>query len=98
MKITVEIPDGELCTGCKFLNQYYHKLIDMMGNETGRTREGFECNLYNQNLEEREIQQGCFLFSTARKCRLCGMSESEKIQEAALWTLVALELGRDKNK
>lgn len=92
MKITVDIPDGELCTGCKFLNQYCHKLIDIMGNETGNTREGFECKLYNQNLEEHEIHKGCFSFSTARKCSYCGMSEVERIKEAALWFWLYLSL------
>lgn len=98
MKISVEIPDGELCTGCKFLNRYSHKLIDMMGNETGRIREGFECKLYNQDLQEQEIQECCFLFSTARKCRLCGMSESERIQEAAFWLLLCLKMKEKKKE
>lgn len=101
MEITVKIPDGDYCNGCKFLNYYTHRLVDMMGNETGNVREGYECKYYNCHLEideENPKRCGCISSDNVKKYFLCNMTEQERNKYALAAAIVAFEfLGINKN-
>jgi hypothetical protein len=98
MEVTVKIPDGEYCSGCKFLNQYCHKLVDMTGNETGNTREGWRCELHNEELEQAEESKCCFTFLTAKKCFQCKATDEERASMAAMLFLLFNMLGKESKQ
>lgn len=100
MEITVKIPDGDYCGGCKFLNYYSHRLVDIMGNETGHIKEGYKCNYYGSNLEiDKEHPGGCGYigWDNVKKYVLCNMTEEQRNKYALASAIVAFEfLGINK--
>lgn len=82
MDITVKIPDGEYCDGCKFLNQYTHQLVNIFGDPTGNMDEGWECKYYNSRLDAQD--HGCHI--KVKKCFDCNMA-ANKHNEA--WMMIA---------
>ena len=86
MDITVKIPDGEYCDGCKFLNQYTHQLVNIFGDPTGNMDEGWECKYYNSRLDAQD--HGCHI--KVKKCFNCNTMAAYKHNEA--WMMIATAL------
>lgn len=84
MEVTVKIPDGEYCRGCKFLHYYTHELVNLFGDPTGNVRNGYECMYHNCELEVED--HGCY--HNVKKCLACGGSPGEK----AIWFLLGLTM------
>lgn len=92
-EIKIKIPDGDNCGGCPFMNEYTHKLIDIMGNETGNTMSGVKCNRFNCELILEH--DGCFI--RIKKCDYCKMTDEERMQRAATYLLLFKMLEKDEN-
>lgn len=89
--VKVEIPDGEYCGKCEFLNYYTHELVNLFGDETGRVEHGYECKHHKVKLEVED--HGCY--HNVKKCFACSGSEQDKF----LWLLLAIMMfGADKLK
>lgn len=88
MEVTVKIPEGEYCDGCKFLNRYTHNLVNLFGDPTGNVREGYECKYHNTTLQYED----CGCYHRVRKCFMCGGKPEDKFA----WLAVAMCLfGKD---
>lgn len=79
-KVTLEIPEGDYCEYCKFLEHYDFPLIDIMGNETGNRRSGYKCKLHNDELEAEDF--GCY--QKVKKSFWCKATDQERLAYGAL--------------
>lgn len=94
-EIKVQIPDGDYCNGCKFLNYYNNQLIDMFDNFTGNFNSGYECKYYNATLKvDSDISCG---EEKVKKCFMCQIPK-EQSEQLALFLLMSLVINDNKDK
>ena len=89
-KVTVEIPEGDYCDDCKFLEYYDFPLVDIMGNETGNRRSGYKCRLNNNELQCESL--GCI--QKVKKSFLCNATDQQKNSMIALYALYIFTNGK----
>lgn len=75
MEVKINIPDGDYCENCRFVNYYFRPLVNIMGDKTGFYDSGCECFLYKTKLEVEN--HGCF--NKIKKCMFCKLSEKESL-------------------
>lgn len=88
MEISIKIPDGDYCNGCKFLNYYHHPLINIMGDPTGNFREGYECKNYECDLSVEKTD--CCCEEKVKKCYWCSLTEEQRQAIATLGVMLLL--------
>lgn len=81
-EIKVQIPNGDYCDNCKFLNYYTNRLTDIFGNYTGNIDEGYECKYYNIKLQTEPSK--CCCSQNIKKCFMCKIGENEAMLIYAL--------------
>lgn len=80
------IPKGDECTGCLYLTQETIRLVNMFGDETGKTRTTIYCDRYDVELQN-DLENGEY-----KKCLLCNGGGSGGNREGATMVLLALLL------
>lgn len=94
MEIVIKTPKGDYCDGCRFLNLYRHRLIDIFGNETGNVKEGYECKYFNADLE-KEVN-GCF--EKIKKCYACKLDNKKAVDAYYMLNLLSMHFDSTNDK